>query len=73
VTPHHHHQQPDVRKILTSSTFMLSLIPRSRNRKYINERMRQVEEDLGKLEKQGAGEQLSVATTVSPLWQNSQK
>ena len=43
------------------------LIPRSRNDIYINERIWQVEEWLGKLEKQGTGEQLSEATNVTPL------
>jgi hypothetical protein len=46
---------------------MLSLIPRNRNGKYISKRISHVEEKLGKLEKQGAGEQLSVATTVPLL------
>ena len=44
---------------------MLPLI--TRNSKYINEITLQIEEELGKLEKQGTGKQLSVTTTVFPL------
>ena len=40
---------------------------RSRNGKYINEKLIHVKKKLERLEKQGAGEQLSVAATVPPL------
>lgn len=44
---------------------MLSMVPWSRNCKYTNESIdRQVEEELGKLKKQGDQEELSVATTA---------
>lgn len=44
---------------------MLSIVPWSRNGTYTNESIdRQVEEELGKLKKQGAEEELSAATTA---------